>query len=219
MNMSSLIDHTLLKPDALGSDIQKLCEEAAEWKFASVCVNSCHAADAVRMLSGTGIAVCVVVGFPLGACASEVKAFEAGYAEKCGASEVDMVLNISWLKDGLYNKVYDDIFSVVSAAPKCAVKVIIETCLLTNDEIIKACEIAKSAGAHFVKTSTGFSKGGAKAEDVALMRSVVGIDFGVKASGGIRDFKTAEEMVKAGANRLGTSQSVSLCKSAVCDLG
>lgn len=214
MDLSSLIDHTMLKPDALLSDIERLCKEAAEWKFAAVCVNSCHVSDSVRLLAGTGVAVCAVVGFPLGACASEVKAFEAGYAKRCGASEVDMVINVSWLKDGFYKRVYDDICSVVTAAPGCRVKVIIETCLLTNDEIIKACEIAKSAGAHFVKTSTGFSKGGAKTEDVALMRSVVGRDFGVKASGGIRDLKSAEEMVEAGANRLGTSQSVQICESA-----
>lgn len=214
MNIASIIDHTMLKPDAVFADIRKLCLEAKKWHFASVCVNSCHTSSAAELLKGSDVKVCTVVGFPLGAAATAVKVFEAQNAFNDGADEIDMVINISWLKDKFYEKTAADIASVVSAVPECKVKVIIETCLLTKDEIVTACKIAKSAGAHFVKTSTGFSKGGAGEEDVRLMRSVVGSGTGVKASGGIRDYETAIAMVRAGADRLGTSQSLQICEAA-----
>lgn len=214
MNIASIIDHTMLKPDAASADIMKLCAEAKKWHFASVCVNSCHTALAAEQLRGSEVKVCTVVGFPLGASATSVKVFEAQDASNNGSAEIDTVINISWLKERFYEKTAADITAVVSAVPHCLVKVIIETCLLTKDEIVTACKIARSAGAHFVKTSTGFSKGGASAEDVKLMRSAVGSDMGVKASGGIRDYETAIAMVRAGADRLGTSQSILICEAA-----
>lgn len=212
MNIASIIDHTNLNPDASAEDITKLCEEARKFGFASVCVNSSYVPLASSLLDGSDVKVCSVVGFPLGSCLTESKAFEASCAASHGASEIDMVINLSWLKDGEDEKVKNDIASVVQAVPGCIVKVIIETCLLTDAEKIKACLLAKEAGAHFVKTSTGFSKGGAAASDVRLMRETVGEGMGVKASGGIRDRIAAEEMISAGADRLGTSKSVYICR-------
>lgn len=211
MNIASMIDHTNLNPDATLADIKKLCEEAKEWHFASVCVNSSFAKAAAEFLKDSGVRVCCVVGFPLGANADGVKAFEAAAAQRDGAAEIDMVINISYLKDREHDKLKRDIMSVVEAVPDCPVKVIIETCLLSDWEKVKACEIAKEAGARFVKTSTGFSKGGATIDDVVLMRRTVGDTMGVKASGGIRDRETAEAMINAGADRIGASRSVEIC--------
>lgn len=210
--IARFIDHTNLKPDASEKDIVRLCREAAEWNFCSVCVNPCNVAASARLLKGTGVKVCCVVGFPLGAAAPRTKVFEAGLAVADGASEIDMVINIGALKDGKDGFIAEEIKSVVEAVPGRIVKVILETALLTDDEKKRGCLAAVTAGAHFVKTSTGFSTGGATVGDVDLMRRVVGADFGVKASGGIRDFETAMAMVRAGANRLGTSISVTICK-------
>lgn len=210
-NIAFLIDHTNLKPEARRADIEKLCSEALQYKFASVCVNPCNVSLAAELLAGTKIKVCCVVGFPLGASTTECKAFEAALAVKNGAAEIDMVLNIGWLKDRRDEEVKKDIAAVVDAVPENPVKVILETCLLDKAEIVRACRLAKNAGAAFVKTSTGFSTGGATAEDVALMRQTVGPDMGVKASGGIRTREAAEAMVEAGADRLGVSKSVAIC--------
>lgn len=214
MGIASFIDHTNLKPDAVYADIAKLCGEAAAWGFYSVCVNSCHAEAAARLLSGTGVKVCSVVGFPLGASHSGAKACEAELAAGKGASEIDMVINIGALKEGSDSFVRDDIGAVVRAVPGCLVKVILETALLNEEEKKRGCMLALSAGAHFVKTSTGFASGGAVISDVELMRNAVGPSFGVKASGGIRDYETAAAMIRAGANRLGTSASVKICENA-----
>lgn len=208
MNLASYTDYTNLKPDVRSKEIETLCAAAAKYNVAAVCVNSSFAADAKRFLKDSDVKICCVVGFPLGACTTETKVFEAQNAAQNGASEIDMVINISWLKDSFFDKVKKDIEAVVTAVPDCSVKVIIETCLLTEDEKIKVCEIAKEAGAHFVKTSTGFSKAGATIEDVALMRATVGSSMGVKAAGGIRDYETAVAMISAGASRLGTSQLI-----------
>ena len=210
-NIAFLIDHTNLKPEARGSDIEKLCREAVQYGFASVCVNPCYVAEAAGRLAGTKVRVCCVVGFPLGASTTECKTFEARLAVRNGASEIDMVMNVGWLKDKRYEDVKNDIAAVVESVPDNPVKVILETCLLDKSEIVKACRLAKDAGAAFVKTSTGFSAGGATAEDVALMRQTVGPDMGVKASGGIRTRETAEIMIEAGADRLGTSKSIEIC--------
>lgn len=212
LDIASYIDHTNLKPNAVSADIAKLCGEAAAWRFYSVCVNSCHVETAARLLSGSGVKVCSVVGFPLGASLSGAKAYEAELAAGNGASEVDMVINIGALKEGSDSFVKDDIRAVVRAVPGCLVKVILETALLTEEEKKRGCMLAVSAGACFVKTSTGFSSGGAVVSDVELMRSVVGPSVGVKASGGIRDYETAAAMIRAGANRLGTSASVVICE-------
>lgn len=211
VNIAFLIDHTNLKPEAGRADIEKLCREALQYKFATVCVNPCNVSLAAGLLAGSKVRVCCVVGFPLGASTSECKAFEAALAVRNGAAEIDMVMNIGWLKDGLDDDVKRDIAAVVEAVPDNPVKVILETCLLEKAEIVRACRIAKNAGAAFVKTSTGFSAGGATAEDVALMRQTVGPDMGVKASGGIRTRETAEIMIEAGADRLGTSKSIEIC--------
>ena len=212
MNLAKYIDHTNLNPAATAKDIERLCAEAREYGFASVCVNSSRAALASSLLKDSGVAVCCVVGFPLGAMSSEAKAFEASQVAACGASEIDMVINVGLLKDGNIKAVEDDIRTVVEAVPGAAVKVIIETCLLTDDEKIAACRAAEAAGAKFVKTSTGFSTGGATAEDVRLMRNSVSAAVKVKASGGIRDAETARRMIEAGAERLGTSRSVAICR-------
>lgn len=212
MNFNEYIDHTNLKPDAKESDIEKLCREAIEYGFASVCVNSANVSLASRLLENSDVKVCSVIGFPLGASITEVKAFETVKAIEHGADEIDMVINVGNLKDGLYVKVENDIRSVVKAANGKTVKVIIETCLLTNDEKISACKIACKAGADFVKTSTGFSNKGAIADDVALMREIVGEEMGVKAAGGIRNSKTMIAMIRSGANRIGASHSVDICK-------
>jgi deoxyribose-phosphate aldolase len=214
-NLSSMIDHTLLKPDATEEQIKKLCKEARENKFASVCINPHYVPLAVECLRGSDVKVCTVIGFPLGASTTRTKVAEAKEVVENGAGEVDMVINIGALKSGDIDAVRNDIESVVIAVKdRALVKVIIETCLLTDEEKVKACQIAKMAGADFVKTSTGFSTGGATVEDVKLMRQVVGSEMGVKASGGVRSFAAAMEMIKAGANRLGTSSGVAIVKGA-----
>lgn len=211
MDIARYIDHTILKPEVTSEDVKKLCREAKEYNFASVCVNASYAKLVSTELDGSEVKTCVVVGFPLGAMTKEAKAFETADAINNGASEIDMVINIGALKTKNYELLKADIEAVVNAAKgKALVKVIIEACLLTNEEKIKACEISKEAGADFVKTSTGFSTGGATKEDIALMRKTVGEDLGVKASGGIRDFKTAMEMINAGASRIGASASISI---------
>ena len=211
MDIARYIDHTILKPEATPEDVKKLCREAKEYNFASVCVNASYAKLVSTELDGSEVKTCVVVGFPLGAMTKEAKAFETAEAINNGASEIDMVINIGSLKTKNYELLKADIEAVVNAAKgKALVKVIIEACLLTNEEKIKACEISKEAGADFVKTSTGFSAGGATKEDIALMRKTVGEDLGVKASGGIRDFKTAMDMINAGASRIGASASISI---------
>ncbi|MBC2460327.1 deoxyribose-phosphate aldolase [Clostridium beijerinckii] len=211
MNIAKYIDHTILKPEATVEDVKKLCREAKEYNFASVCVNGCYAKLVSTELAGSEVKTCVVVGFPLGAMTKEAKAFETSQAIENGASEIDMVINVGALKSKDYNFVKEDIEAVVNAAKgKALVKVIIETCLLTDEEKVKVCEIAKEAKADFVKTSTGFSTGGATKEDIALMRKTVGPDLGVKASGGVRDFKAAMEMINAGASRIGSSNSIAI---------
>ena len=214
MELNRIIDHTLLKPEATYQEIEKLCREAEEYGFAAVCVNPVHVRQAAKLLAKTGIEVCTVIGFPLGAELPLIKAIQVREAIANGATEVDMVMNIGALKSGDYELVFRDIKTVVDAAAGQALtKVIIETCLLTDEEKVKACLLAKEAGAGFVKTSTGFNKGGATAADVALMRKTVGTAMGVKAAGGIRDRRTAEEMVRAGANRRGTSSGVAISRT------
>lgn len=213
---ASLVDHTLLKPEATEEDIRRLCEEAARFHFASVCVNPTWVRSASCHLRGTGVPVCTVIGFPLGATLPDVKAYEARRAIYDGAREVDMVINIGALKSGDDCAVEHDIRSVVEAAHEYEVtcKVIIETALLTDEEKIRACLAAKSAGADFVKTSTGFSKGGATVADIALMRQVVGADLGVKASGGVKGLADARALVEAGATRIGASVGVKIAQEA-----
>ncbi|MBV1819128.1 deoxyribose-phosphate aldolase [Anaerosalibacter bizertensis] len=214
LNITSIIDHTLLKPEATKEMIEKLCSEAKEYNFFSVCINPYYVKTAKEELEGSNVKIATVIGFPLGSTPKEVKAFEASEAIKNGADELDMVINIGALKDGDYTTVEEDIKAVVNeATDKALVKVIIETCLLDDEEKKKACEIARAAGADFVKTSTGFSTGGATVEDVKLMREVVGEDLGVKASGGIRDYETAKKMVEAGASRIGASSSIEIAKA------
>ena len=211
MNIASMIDHTLLKPDATGEMIDKLCAEAKKYEFAAVCVNPYYVSRAKELLKDTNIKVATVIGFPLGANTKEVKAFETEDAIKNGANEVDMVINIGALKSEEYDVVIDDIKSVVKVANgKAIVKVIIETCLLTEEEKIMACKLAKEAGADYVKTSTGFSTGGATVEDVKLMKEIVGDSLKIKASGGIRDYETAKAMIDAGASRIGASASIKI---------
>ncbi|MFD0768055.1 deoxyribose-phosphate aldolase [Bacillus sp. CGMCC 1.60114] len=211
MNYAKLIDHTLLKPDAKKEAIVTLCEEAKQYDFASVCVNPTWIETAAEILKGTDVKVCTVIGFPLGANTPETKAFETKDAIAKGATEVDMVINIGALKDKNDELVERDVRAVVEAAKgKALVKVIIETCLLTEEEKVRACELSVKAGVDFVKTSTGFSTGGATVEDVALMRKTVGPEIGVKASGGVRDEKGMDAMVEAGATRIGTSSGVAL---------
>ncbi|EOH91365.1 deoxyribose-phosphate aldolase [Enterococcus pallens] len=211
MELNRMIDHTILKADATKDDVMKIIEEAKKYHFYSVCINPTWVSMAAKELQGEPVAVCTVIGFPLGANTSEVKAFEAKNAIENGADEVDMVINIGELKDGNYDKVQKDIEAVVAAAKDQAlVKVIIETSLLEREEKIKACELAKAAGADFVKTSTGFSTGGATIDDVKLMRETVGPEMGVKASGGIHNAKEAMAMIEAGATRLGASSGVAI---------
>lgn len=213
MNYAELIDHTLLKPEATKEQIKKLCEEAAEYGFHSVCVNSCFVSYCAELLKGTGVKVCTVIGFPLGAMSTQGKVAEAAAAVADGAEELDMVIPIGMIKSGDWEYVKNDVEAVVEATKDQAiVKVILETCLLTDEEKVKACVICKEAGAAFVKTSTGFSKGGATAEDVALMRKTVGTDMGVKASGGIRTLDDVKKMVQAGADRIGASAGVTIVK-------
>ena len=208
ISLNQMIDHTILKSEATVEQVLKICEEAIQYQFASVCVNSCFTRRVHQELSGTPVKTCTVVGFPLGA--SAVKALEASRAVMDGADEIDMVIQVGALKQKDYQTVLTDIESVVEAAEHALVKVIIETCLLTDDEKVRACEIAMRAGADFVKTSTGFSTGGATVADIELMRRTVGPDFGVKASGGIRCRKDALAMIEAGANRIGTSAGVQI---------
>jgi deoxyribose-phosphate aldolase len=212
--IASMIDHTLLKPEATPAQVERLCAEAAEYHFASVCVNPVYIPLAARLLKGTGVKVCCVVGFPLGAIAPEQKAAEAASCAAMGAEELDMVIHVGAAKAGDWALVQRDIEGVVKAAAGHTVKVIIETCLLTDEEKVKACEAAKAAGAHFVKTSTGFSTGGATTHDIALMRKTVGPEMGVKASGGIRDYETAMAMIEAGANRIGASAGIAIVAAA-----
>ncbi|WP_071396558.1 deoxyribose-phosphate aldolase [Bacillus tuaregi] len=211
-NIAAMIDHTLLKADATKAELMKLLEEAKQYKFASVCVNPTWVKTAAEFLRDTPeVKVCTVIGFPLGATTPEVKAFETKNAIENGATEVDMVINIGNLKDQQYDAVEADIKAVVDAAKgKALTKVIIETCLLTDEEKVKACELAVKAGADFVKTSTGFSTGGATVADVALMRKTVGPDMGVKASGGVRSAADAEAVIEAGATRIGASSGVKI---------
>lgn len=214
--LASMIDHTVLKADATKSDVEKICKEALEYKFASVCINPGNIELAAKLLEGSEVKVCTVIGFPLGANTTEVKAFETKDAILKGAHEVDMVINIGKLKDKEYEYVKNDIKAVVEAAKgKALTKVIIETCLLTDEEKVKACELAKEAGADFVKTSTGFSTGGATPEDIKLMRETVGPNLGVKASGGVRCFADAEAVIANGATRIGASSSITICEGGI----
>ncbi|MDF2590548.1 MAG: deoxyribose-phosphate aldolase [Clostridia bacterium] len=210
MNVAKIIDHTVLKADATAETIKQYCEEAKQHGFASVCVNTCHVPLVSQRLKGTDVKTCCVVGFPLGAMLTSVKAFEASEAVKRGAEEVDMVINIGAMKDKNYNLVFEDIKAVVDASKPAITKVIIETCLLTDEEKVKACELSVEAGAEFVKTSTGFSTGGATPEDVALMRKTVGDRAKVKASGGVRTPEDVKTLVHAGADRIGAGNGVAL---------
>ncbi len=210
MKVAAFIDHTVLAANATTADIEKICQEARDYHFASVCVNTCHVPLAAKLLEGSGVNVCCVVGFPLGAMATEAKAFEAAWAVKRGATEVDMVLNVGAMKDKNYDFIKSDIAAVKTACCGKLLKVILETCLLTEEEKVKACELSEAAGADYVKTSTGFSKAGATVHDIELMRKTVGNRLGVKASGGIRDAETANAMIKAGASRLGCSASIAI---------
>lgn len=213
--LAKKIDHTLLKPDATRKDLVKLCEEARANSFASVCVNTTWVPLCVELLKGSGVMTICVVGFPLGAATSHAKAAETREAIANGAAEIDMVVNIGYLKGGEHSKVYNDIRAVVEAASGRPVKVILETHMLSRDEKITACALSKAAGAAFVKTATGFSGGGATVEDIRLMRAVVGADMGVKASGGVRTEADARAMIEAGANRLGASASVAIVTGGV----
>jgi deoxyribose-phosphate aldolase len=216
---ASLIDHTLLKPEATDEDIRKLCDEAARFRFASVCVNPTWVRAAVCNLQGSGVPVCTVIGFPLGATLPDVKAYEARRAICDGAREVDMVINVGALRSGDDCLVEHDIRLVAEAAHEynAICKVIIETALLNDDEKVRACRAAKQAGADFVKTSTGFSKGGATVADIALMRRTVGADLGVKASGGVKGLDDARKLVEAGATRIGASVGVKIAQEAAGD--
>ena len=208
--LASMIDHTLLKANATREVILQICEEAKEYRTASVCVNSYWASTVHEALKGSGVMTCCVVGFPLGAMSTEAKAFETKEAVKDGAEEIDMVINIGLARVGEWDALQEDIAAVVKAAGNAAVKVIIEACLLTDDEKVKACVAAQNAGAAFVKTSTGFSSSGATVEDIKLMRETVGPNMGVKAAGGIRSRETALAMIRAGANRVGASATQKL---------
>lgn len=210
MELNRMIDHTLLKANATRAQIEKLCDEALEYNFASVCVNTCWVPLAHEKLAGSEVKTCCVVGFPLGAMLTEAKAAETRLAVEAGADEVDMVINIGWLLDGEFDAVRDDIAAVVKAADGKCVKVIIEACLLTDEQKVKACELSAEAGATFVKTSTGFSTGGATVADVALMRKTVGDRCLVKAAGGIHTADEARAMVEAGADRLGCSAGIQI---------
>ena len=209
--IARMIDHTLLKPDAQRADVERLCREAREYRFASVCINPVWVSLCARLLEGSTVKVCTVIGFPLGATTSKAKAGETRQAVRDGAQEVDMVLNVGLAKDGEWRQVEEDVRAVVEAAGSRVVKkVILETCLLTDEQIVKACLACRAAGADFVKTSTGFSSGGATAEHVALMRRVVGAGMGVKASGGVRSLNDAVQLIESGADRLGASASVAI---------
>lgn len=211
MKYAKYFDHTILNPEASEAEVDSVCAEAIRYDFASVCVNQYRTAQVAKRLAGTGIITCTVVGFPLGAVSTEVKVFETECAIRDGAGEIDMVLNIGAMKDKNYDYVLKDIAAVKKACKdKAELKVIIETCLLSDEEKKKACELAVTAEADFVKTSTGFSKGGATAGDVELMKKTVAGKAKVKASGGIRDYDTAQKMIAAGADRLGTSKTLAI---------
>lgn len=212
MNYNRMIDHTLLAPDATESQIKKICDEAKEHHFASVCVNPSWVSFCAKELKGTDSKVCTVIGFPLGATSTKSKEEELKQAIADGAEELDMVINIGKLKDHQDEYVENEIHALKQLCGNLVLKVIIETCLLTDEEKVRACLLAKKAGADFVKTSTGFSKGGANKEDVALMRKTVGPEMGVKASGGVRTREDMEDMIKAGATRIGTSHGCELIK-------
>ena len=212
MGLNKYIDHTILKAPASSADVQKLCEEAIEHEFYSVCVNGCYVADAKHLLQGTDVKVAAVVGFPLGAMTTASKVFEAKEAIENGASEIDMVINVAKLKDGEFDYVENEIRLIKEAIGNNVLKVIIETCYLTDEEKVKACELSLVAKADYVKTSTGFGTGGATYEDVKLMKSVVGDNAKVKASGGVRDKETAQKYVDLGAERLGTSSGIEIVK-------
>lgn len=209
-DIAKYIDHTVLAANATRDKIEQICKEADQYKFASVCVNSCWVALCAKLLEKSEVKVCTVVGFPLGAMSSESKAYEAKKAVLAGADEVDMVINIGYLKNHDDDLVQDDIAMVKAACGKTALKVIIETCLLTDEEKVRACRLAKASGADFVKTSTGFSTGGATVEDIKLMRKAVGAELGVKASGGVRTYADARAMIDAGATRIGASSSIAI---------
>ncbi|MGV3042419.1 deoxyribose-phosphate aldolase [Staphylococcus rostri] len=217
MNYEKYIDHTLLKPESTRAQIDKIIEEAKEYHFKSVCVNPTHVAYAAEKLADSDVLVCTVIGFPLGASTSEVKAFETKDAIAKGADEIDMVINIGALKDGRYDDVQADIAAVVEASGDKTVKVIIETVLLTDEEKVKASELSKAAGADFVKTSTGFAGGGATPEDVKLMKDTVGDDVEVKASGGVRNLADFQAMLEAGATRVGASAGVQIMQGLEAD--
>lgn len=212
MGLNKYIDHTILKATASSADVQKLCAEAIEHEFYSVCVNGCYVADAKHLLQGTNVKVAAVVGFPLGAMTTAAKVFEAKEAVENGASEIDMVINIAKLKDGEFEFVENEIRQIKEAIGDNVLKVIIETCYLTDEEKVKACELSLVAKADFVKTSTGFGTDGATYEDVKLMKSVVGDNAKVKASGGVRDKETAQKYVDLGVERLGTSSGIEIVK-------
>ena len=212
MEFNKYFDHTLLKQDATSQGIEKLCAEAKEYDFASVCVNPCFVPLAAKLLKGTDVKVCTVIGFPLGAMLPKSKAQEAKDVIEAGAEEVDMVLNVSKVKEGDLDYVRDEIALVKKACGNTLLKVILETCLLTDEEVVKACLAAKAAGADYVKTSTGFSKGGATPHHVKIMRDTVGKDMGVKASGGIHTLEEANAVIEAGASRIGASASVAIMK-------
>ena len=217
-DLARMIDHTSLKPEVTEKDIDVLCKEALEYNFASVCVNPAMVAKAASILKDSDVKVCTVIGFPLGATTTEVKAFETEDVIKKGATEVDMVINVGKLKEGNLEYVKKDIEAVVNAAKgKALTKVIIETCLLTDEEKVTACKLSKEAGADFVKTSTGFSTGGATAADIKLMRETVGPDLGVKASGGVRSLEDAMTMIENGATRIGASASIAICEGKKSD--
>ena len=212
MGLNKYIDHTILKATASNADVQKLCEEAIEHEFYSVCVNGCYVADAKHLLQGTDVKIAAVVGFPLGAMTTAAKVFEAKEAVENGASEIDMVINVAKLKDGEFEYVENEIRQIKEAIGDNILKVIIETCYLTDEEKVKACELSLAAKADFVKTSTGFGTDGATYEDVKLMKSVVGDNAKVKASGGVRDKETAQKYINLGAERLGTSSGIDIVK-------
>ena len=221
MSIAKYLEHTLLKPEATVTDIMKLCAEAKEYNLGGVCVNTCYAGLARHLLTGTDVKIVTVVGFPLGADRSEVKALATKLAvDEDHVDEVDMVMNMSAFKSGNYDGVVEDIAAVVEAAKPYAVKVIIETCLLTDEEKVKACELVAKGGAAFVKTSTGFSKGGATIHDVEILaREAKRYGIGVKAAGGIRDYETAKAMIATGADRIGTSAGVAICEDEAKAMG
>lgn len=213
MQIQDYIDHTLLKPTATTSDIEKLCKEAIDHKFYAACVNGCYAKLANEQLQGSSVKLAVVIGFPLGAMSTDSKVYEARNGVENGANEIDMVMNVGWLKSGKFDLIQHEISSIKKAIGSTVLKVIIETCYLSNNEKIKACELAMAAGADFVKTSTGFGTGGATLEDVKLMKDVVGNTTKIKASGGIKDRATALKYIALGVSRIGTSSGIAIAST------